>query len=138
MKQLRNSSRYSILLFFFVSSFFLVNQTLNAQTLNQKLKALSPGMSAAEVLSEVGEPKEKIILQRWFYEQQNQVVVSEGYITDIRLNPELKDKSIRFSGKHNKNIPGDEVRLLRIGMQADSFGDSRATSSHSRRRRLDL
>jgi len=119
MKQLRNSSRYSILLFFFVSSFFLVNQTLNAQTLNQKLKALRPGMSAAEVLSEVGEPKEKIILQRWFYEQQNQVVVSEGYITDIRLNPELKDKSIRFSGKHNKNIPGDEVRLLRIGMQAD-------------------
>jgi bile acid:Na+ symporter, BASS family len=96
--------------------FVLMPQLLEADNLNQRLKKLSPGMSSGEVIAVVGEPKEIITVERWFYPNNNQVVVEEDRISDIRLNPEIRDKRISFRNQQHIQHPDEAIRMLRIGM----------------------
>lgn len=118
MKQIRKAKAGVWITLAFFTTLFVANQELKAENLNQKLKRLELGMNEAEVLSITGPPEEVISVQRWFYEKENQVVVSDDKIIDIRLNPELRDKSIRFR-KHDEQKPVEPVRLLRIGLTAE-------------------
>ena len=89
---------------------------IRADNLNQKLRKLQTGMDEAAVVAIAGTPKEIVPVERWFYTNENQIVVSENKVIDIRLNPDLRDKSISFRGGHGDQKPVDPVRLLRIGM----------------------
>lgn len=101
-----------------LAMFIVTNQGLKAENLNQRLKKLTPGMNETEVLSITGPPEDVIPVQRWFYENENQVVVAGDRIIDIRLNPDLRDKSIRFK-RHDQHKPMEPVRLLRIGLSTE-------------------
>ncbi len=92
---------------------------LKADNLNQQIRQLKPGMDEAGVLAVAGAPKEVVQVERWFYKNENQVVISDNRIIDIRLNPDLIDKSIRFRSTPENDKPEEFVRLLRIGMTAE-------------------
>jgi bile acid:Na+ symporter, BASS family len=94
---------------------FLSLQSMMADNLNQRLRKLQTGMSDDEVKAIAGEPREIIPVERWFFAQDNQVVVAGEKIIDIRLNPDLRDKRISFRNQKSDE-PIDPVRFLRIGM----------------------
>lgn len=110
-KQLATQALTILLLVFPIS--------LLADNLNQRLRQLQPGMDEAEVTAIAGAPEEIVPLERWFYAQDNQVVVADNKIVDIRLNPELRDRRIRFKAHHQDDKSVDPVRLLRIGLSAE-------------------
>jgi len=92
---------------------------LKADNLNKQIRQLKPGMDEAGVVAVAGTPKEVVPVERWFYKNENQVVISNNRIIDIRLNPDLIDKSIRFRSGPEDDKPEESVRLLRIGMTAE-------------------
>lgn len=99
--------------------FSFMLKTVDAENLNQKIRHIEPGMDEAQVIAIAGAPKEVVPVERWFYAQENQVVVAEGNIIDIRLNPDLRDKRISFRASQSDDQPIDPIRFLRIGMSVD-------------------
>jgi len=93
---------------------------IKADNLNQRLRQLKQGMDESEVAAIAGTPKEIVAVERWFYAQDNQVVISDDKIIDIRLNPELRDRRISFRSHQHDGKKIDPVRLLRIGLTAQS------------------
>jgi len=91
---------------------------MKADNLNRLLRQLKQGMHESEVITIAGTPKEIIPVERWFYAQENQVVVADNKIIDIRLSPEMKDRRISFRNHHDHETM-NPVRLLRIGMPAE-------------------
>ncbi|HHN48542.1 MAG TPA: hypothetical protein ENN08_06395, partial [Bacteroidales bacterium] len=61
---------------------------LKADNLNKQIRQLKPGMDEAGVVAVAGTPKEVVPVERWFYKNENQVVISNNRIIDIRLNPD--------------------------------------------------
>lgn len=107
---------YHCLLSFLAVVLLLPFIPVKADNLNQKLRKLQPGMDEAEVTAIAGIPKEIISVERWFYAQDNQVVVANEKVIDIRLNPDLHDKRISFRKDDGEPKPDNAVRMLRIGM----------------------
>jgi bile acid:Na+ symporter, BASS family len=117
MKQNRNALIHCMLTAMILIAALMGTPEAKAENLNQKIRKLKPGMDAAEVMAIAGTPKDVIPVERWFYPLENQVVVANEKIIDIRLNPELRDRSISFRNQKQQGQV-DPVRLLRIGMSA--------------------
>lgn len=115
MKQNRKLMISGQLLVITAALFVFMIQSLKADNLNQRLKQLTPGMINEEVIAVAGIPDEVVTVSRWFYPNNNQVVVAEEKISDIRLNPEIRDKRISFRSQQIQH-PDETIRLLRIGM----------------------
>jgi bile acid:Na+ symporter, BASS family len=119
MKQNRKSKILSSWRWLVLVLITMFGVSLSAANLNQKLRQLQPGMDEAAVVAIAGTPKEIVPVERWLYKDENQVVVAGARVIDIRLNPDLIDKSIRFRNAPEDDKTEETVRMLRIGMTAE-------------------
>ncbi|MDP2423074.1 MAG: bile acid:sodium symporter family protein [Bacteroidales bacterium] len=96
--------------------FFVFTNSLQAENYSLRLKTLTPGMDSAQVLDVMGQPTEKVLVARWIYPGENEVVVKGEEIADIRLSPALLDKKISLRPHQRDVRPENPVAYMRIGM----------------------
>ncbi len=116
MKKLNNSMHSSGIKVFAVAAFLLSSCVLRAEVYSPRLKTLTPGMDTIQLLEIMGQPTNKIMVERWLYSGENQVVIEKEKVIDIRLNPALRDKKISFRHLKKHEKPENPVAFMRIGM----------------------
>ena len=101
-------------LYLLLPFFIVLGNKTEAQTIANKLKAVSAGADSTTLILNVGEPTAKESVTRWFY-GKDQAVLANGKIIDIRLAEKGgKIKLKKEKDKMDETVP--PVSYLRIGM----------------------
>jgi len=111
--------RFGLYLLF--SFFIILGNKSEAQTITNKLKAVSLGADSTVLVQQAGEPTKKETVSRWYY-GKDQAVLVDGKITDIRLfERSRKIKLRKDQDKKDENV--SPVSHLRIGMAGEEALD---------------
>lgn len=96
----------------------ILPSSLTAKNYHKRVKEVDLGMDSIQVIKIAGEPTKKIVVDRFFY-LQDQVVVSEDKVIDIRVQQGLKPlkKNAATAPRHG------HISKLRIGMSRDEVID---------------
>jgi bile acid:Na+ symporter, BASS family len=143
---MKNLTRFfsckSIFRALFLFTFFLVSFTLSAKNYHKVVKDISVGMDSSEVFSIAGQPTKVVEVKRFFYDN-DQVVVADGEVVDIRIKQSVEPRKIK---KKDDQVLRT-ISALRIGMTADevigkaglpTFEEAGTDLYYSNRHRVEL
>jgi BASS family bile acid:Na+ symporter len=92
----------------------MMGKNAGAETIANKLRAISYGTDSMSLVMKVGQPTMKQPVSRWFY-GKDQAVFVNGKIVDIRLEERDRRISLR-KDKEDKKEDAAAISYLRIGM----------------------
>jgi len=102
---------------FLLLSFIAIygNKVLAQKNIANNLRTISVGDDTTQVINKAGEPSMKENVSRWFY-GNDQAVIVNGKIVDIRLFERNRKISLRKEKDKSENV--HPISFLRIGMTA--------------------
>lgn len=91
-----------------------------AKNYHKLVSAISVGMDSLQVIETAGEPTKVIDVRRWFY-VNDEVVILNGEVIDIRLSNRDRKVRLRRQEKDQREKGQQMVSSLRIGMKTDEI-----------------
>ncbi len=108
--------RYSLISYGMLLVAIAATLNANGESLAKRIKSIPVGSDSTFVKQQLGVPSEKVVVTRYYY-QNNEAVVVDGIIQDIRLAEPQKKIRIKLKRQlkeqHKVELP---ISSLRIGM----------------------
>lgn len=92
----------------------LTPRQVEGQTYQRVLQDIEQGMDADEVISIAGQPTKMVEITRWFYDE-DQVVIVDNQVVDIRIGQRVRPEKRSKNGQP----PQRRISWLRVGMDED-------------------